>query len=56
MTESHSPDRDDESLSAQDSGSPDATKQEVAHGHDGAVPDDQVEADRAHQEQQSRGD
>ena len=52
MSESHVPGPPEEADPPPDAGTQERTDEEVAHGHDGAVPEDQIEADRAHQEQQ----
>lgn len=55
MTDSPSPDpvHDDDVNS--ESGHPEPSRQEVAHAHDGAIPADEIEADRAHQDAQEQG-
>ena len=52
MSESHVPGPPEEADPTPDAGTQERTDEEVAHGHDGAVPADQIEADRAHQEPQ----
>ncbi len=57
MSHAHVPGPPEEAPSEhEEAGHPQATDQEVAHGSDGAVPEGQVEADRAHQERQARRD